>query len=136
MADAQDSWTLLSLEPKEPQGILNDKIIMRFDRQLKWDLLSKHYEFNVDLLRIYQHRVVWEEILQRQKFSENLLREFSPNFTSKCWEIISEKQELSESFIHEFRYKVEWYNIALNQKVSGVFLSQHKNLFHDFAEEA
>lgn len=129
MADNYDCWTLLSMEPKEPQGILNDKIIMRFDRKLRWDLLSKHYQFDEHMLRIYQHRVVWEDILQKQKLSETLLREFSPNFSSKCWEILSEKQRLSESFIRDFADRVDWYNIALYQNVSGKFLSDHKNHF-------
>lgn len=119
----KDAWDLLSSELKAPEG---DSIIMRYDRYLNWDLLSGHYSFSVDLLRIYQHRVNWSILLGRNSFDENLLREMAPNFsTQKCWSIVCEKQKLSESFIHEFADKVDWENIALYQKVSGKFLLDH-----------
>lgn len=124
MADV-NAWDILSSEPKEPRGVLNDKIVMRFDRYLNWDLLSKHYTFNVELLRMYQHRVNWPDILQRHDFDESFLREMAPIFSPQCWEIISEHQTLSESFIHEFARKVHWPSIALYQSVSGKFLSEH-----------
>lgn len=124
MADAT-AWDLLSSEPKEPKGVLNDKIIMRFDRFLNWDLLSKNYDFDVELLRIYMHKVNWGLLLIRTKFDEVTLREFAPNFSKDCWDIVSVKQVLSESFIHDYADKVDWDSIALHQKVSGKFLSDH-----------
>lgn len=120
-----NAWDLLSSEPKEPVGVLNDKIIMRFDRYLNWELLSKHYDFNIDLLRIYFHRVNWHILLERCQFDESILREFASYFPPECWSIISEKQILSESFIHDFADKVDWTDIALYQAVSGKFLSDH-----------
>jgi hypothetical protein len=121
------AWDLLSSEPKEPVGVLNDKIVMRFDRYINWDLLSKHYDFSIDLLRIYFHRVNWSILVQRRQFSEDVLREFSSQFSPECWSIISEKQILSESFIHDFADRVDWVNIALYQPVTGRFLSDHVN---------
>ena len=119
------AWDLISREPKEPVGVLNDKFIMRFDRYINWDLLSQHYDFNIDLLRMYFHRVNWYKILERCIVSEDVLREFSISFSPECWSIISEKQTLSEAFIHAYADKVDWTNIALYQNVSGKFLSDH-----------
>ncbi len=122
-----DAWDLLSSELKEPEG---DAIIMRYDRYLNWDLLSRHYNFSVDLLRIYQHRVKWPILLGRNSFEEKFLREMAPNFsTQECWSIVSEKQNLSEYFIHEFADKVDWENIALYQNVSGKFLLDHHKFY-------
>ena len=120
-----NAWNLISSEPKEPIGVLNDKFIMRFDRYLNWDLLSKHYDFNIDLLRIYFHRVNWYHIVNRCKLNETVLREFAFSFSPECWSLISQNQILSESFIHDFADKVDWTNIALYQRVSGKFLSDH-----------
>lgn len=120
-----NAWNLISSEPKEPVGVLTDKFVMRFDKYLNWDLLSKYYDFNIDLLRMYFHRVNWYYILDRSKISEDVLREFAFSFSAECWSVISEKQILSESFIHEFADKVDWTNIALYQSVSGKFLSDH-----------
>lgn len=126
-----DAWDLLSSEPKEPVGVLNDKIIMKFDRYLNWNLLSKHYDFNIELLRMYFHRVNWRILLSKSKFSESVLREFAPQFSPECWSIISETQVLSESFIHSFADKVDWTNIALYQCVSGKFLVDHTSFTQD-----
>lgn len=120
-----NAWTLLSLEPKEPIGVLNDKIVMRFDRYLDWDLLSKHYSFSLDLLRIYQHRVNWSVLLRNNVYDESFLREVAPNFNAECWSIVSETQTLSESFLHTFADKVDWENVVLYQRVTFKFLVDH-----------
>lgn len=121
-----DAWKILSQEPKEPEGVLNDGIIMRFDRYLDFELLSKHYDFSIDMLRIYQHRVKWAHIVRRQKLSEYILREMAPNFDDDTWGLISKYYDLNETFIHDFSNKVDWENILLFQTVSADFLNQHK----------
>lgn len=126
-----DTWDLLSSEQKEPVGVLNDKIIMKFDKYLNWDLLSKNYDFNVKLLRMYFDRVNWFILLARHKYSESVLIEFSSQFSPECWSILSETQILSESFIHRFADKVDWTNIALYQCVSGKFLNDHASFTQD-----
>lgn len=120
-----NAWDLLSSEPKEPVGVLNDKIIMRFAGFLNWDLLSTHYNFDIELLRMYFHRINWHILLKRCQIDEKILREFASYFSTECWSIISENQTLSESFIHDFADKVDWANIALYQVVSGKFLCDH-----------
>lgn len=76
----ENAWTTLSREQKEPRGVMNDRIIMRFSRFLDWNLLSSHYEFSIDMLRMYQHEVNWSILLTKQKFPDHLLREMVSYF--------------------------------------------------------
>ncbi len=119
-------WDILSSEPKEPRGILNDRIIMKYDQFLNWDLLSTHYDFSIDLLRIYMHRVNWHHILKRTKYSEEFLREIA-SYLTPCWSTVSKYQSLSESFIHDFASELDWEMIVMYQNVSGRFLTDHNN---------
>lgn len=102
---------------------------MKFDRFLDWNLLSANYDFSVDMLRIYFHKVNWALVLKRIKFSEDFLREMAPNFEG-CWGIVSKCQKLSESFIHDFASSVDWDHIVLYQDVSSRFLDEHKKYFY------
>lgn len=119
-------WDILSSEPKEPRGVLNDRIVMKYDQFLNWDLLSLHYDFSIDLLRIYMHRVNWNLILKRIKYPEEFLREISP-YLADCWATVSKYQTLSESFIHDFASEVEWESIIRYQNISGRFLTDHNS---------
>src|SRR5436190_21521839 len=119
-----NAWAILSMEPKEPRGVLNDKFVMRFDRMLDWNLLSTHYDFSLDMLRTYQHRVNWAAVLKRSRFPETFLREMVVNFTG-CWATISRYLNLSEAFINDFSDSVDWEYIALYQNVSGKFLTDN-----------
>lgn len=120
------AWQLLSKERKAPEGVMTDSFIMKFDSYMDWNLLSANYDFSIDMLRIYSHRVIWSSILKRKLFSESFLREMAVSFDADAWEILSRYQFLSEQFIHDFSDKVEWDNIALYQNVSGKFLTDHK----------
>lgn len=124
----ESAWTLLSREPKEPVGVLSDAFVLKFSKYLNWDLLSQHYDFSIDMLRIYMHRVNWSHLVKRMKFDESFLREAYPNFSPECWSLICKYQKLSEPFIHTFSCYVDWDNIALYQKVSGRFLQEHSDL--------
>jgi len=119
-----NAWAILSMEPKEPRGVLNDKFVMRFDRMLDWNLLSTHYDFSLDMLRMYQHRVNWAAVLKRTRFPETFLREMVVNFNG-CWATISKYQNLSEAFINDFSDSVDWEYIALYQHVSSKFLTDN-----------
>jgi hypothetical protein len=120
------AWALLSLEPREPEGVMNDRFIMRFDIFLDWNRLSSQYDFSIELLRLYQHWVNWESILKRQLLSEFFLREMATNFEG-LWGIVSQYQVLSEKFIQDFAHKVDWENVIMYQRVSGRFLALHKS---------
>lgn len=76
----ENAWTTLSREQKELRGVMNDRIIMRFSRFLDWNLLSSHYEFSINMLRMYQHKVNWSILLTKQKFPDHLLREMVSYF--------------------------------------------------------
>lgn len=122
---ANNVWEQLSSEPKEPKGVMTDAFIMKFSRHLNWHLLSKHYEFSIDMLRVFQHRVVWSLVLKRQKLSESFLREMAMIFDNDSWSVLSRYQVLSETFIRDFADKVDWDNIILYQFVTGRFLQQY-----------
>lgn len=122
-------WNLLSTEPKEPKGVLTDNFIMKFDQYMNWDLLSSHYDFSIDMLRIYSHRVNWAKLLRRTTFSEEFLREMVPNFEG-CWDILCKYQTLSERFIRDFAGKVDWDYIVLYQNVTSRFLDEYKTYFN------
>ena len=122
----ETAWQLLSREHKAPEGVLTDSFIIKFDRYMDWNLLSENYDFSLDMLRMYFHRVTWSRILRRKLFTESFLREMAPGFDSAAWEVLSRYQFLSEQFIHDFSDKVDWDNIALYQNVSGKFLTEHR----------
>lgn len=115
-------WALLSKEKKEPEGILSDKFILKYDRYLDWVLLSKNYDFSIELLRIYFHRVTWGSILKRKQYPESFLREMSSNFDEYAWNMVSKHQTLSEKFIGDFAEQLDWENILLYQNVTDSFL--------------
>lgn len=125
---ADTVWNVLSHEPKEPEGVLNDEFIMKYDRYLNWDILSTHYPFSTDMMRIYSHRVNWGLLLKRMKFNEEFLREMAPNFEG-CWGVLSKYQTLSEEFIHDFAHKVDWDNIVDYQNCSFKFISEHREVY-------
>ena len=110
---------------------MTDAFIMKFSTRMDWGLLSAHYDFSIDMLRIYMHRVKWASILRRKRFSEDFLREVSPNFTRHDWNVISQHYTLSEAFMREFAHKLNWETIALYQNVSGSFLDEHNQYFED-----
>lgn len=118
-------WKLLSCEPRAPNGVLTDEFVMKFSRQLDWELLSINYDFTIDMLRIYFHRVNWAAILKRQKFNESFLREMAPNFED-AWHVVSKYQTLSESFIHDYASKLDWEYITKFQITTQKFLDDHK----------
>lgn len=125
----ENAWTIISREPRIPEGVLTDSFVMRFDRMLDWNILSSHYRFSTDMLRIYQHRVDWASILKREFFPESFLREMAPNFNKESWEAVARVQRLSESFIHDFANKFDWDDILLYQAVSSRFLDAHSSYF-------
>lgn len=127
---AAQVWNILSHEAKEPEGVMTDNFIMKFDRYLDWNILSSHYDFSIDMLRIYSHRVNWGKLLKRRKFAEKFLREMAPNF-EEAWGVLSKYQTLSEGFIHDFANKVDWDSIALYQDVTGQFLDDHSDYFKE-----
>lgn len=126
----ENAWAIISREPKVPEGALTDGFVMRFDRMLDWNILSSHYSFSVEMLRIYQHKVNWVSILKRRFFLESFLREMAPNFNKESWGVIARIQHLSESFIHDFADKFDWDDILLYQSVSARFLDAHKSYFY------
>jgi hypothetical protein len=119
------AWSLISQEPRFPQGVLTDGFVQRFDRYMDWEQLSIHYLFTMAMLRIYFHRVNWIHILKRQQFSEDFLIEMSSNFNN-CWEVISKYQNLSENYIDNYKDKLEWEVLFNNQRLSGKFLREHE----------
>lgn len=127
----EDTWTMLSKEPKAPLGVMTDSFIMKFDRYVKWDLLSYHYEFSLDMLRIYQHRVNWGLILERTKYPEEVLREMAPNFNENDWEIVSKYQKLSEQFITDYADNLNWENVLIYQEISGAFFVKNAHRLVD-----
>jgi hypothetical protein len=122
----ETTWQLLSRELKAPEGVMTDSFIMKFDRYMDWNLLSEHYDFSIDMLRIYFHRVVWSKILRKKLFSEAFLREMTISFDPAAWEVLSRYQFLSEQFILDFSNNVDWDYVALYQNVSSKFITDHK----------
>lgn len=120
------AWSLISLEPRYPDGVLTDGFIQRFDQYMDWELLSMHYFFTVELLRIYFHRVNWAFVIKRQKLPEDLLVEMSHQFENCCWHLVSKFQDLSEDFIDQYKEKLDWEYIFQFQNVSLQFLRDHK----------
>jgi len=119
--------SLVWQERRVPNGVLTDQFVQRFDRYVNWPLLSLNYglDMPVDMIRIYQHRLIWTTLLRVRLFTESLLREFSPNFDSDCWEVLSKYQRLSEDFIHDYADKVDWGFVEKYQTVSQSFLTRH-----------
>lgn len=127
----QNVWELLSAEPKEPVGVMTDAFIIKYNRYLNFYILSAHYDFSPQLLRIYIHRVHWPRLLKRMKFSESFLREManSSAFSTKCWAVLSEYQTLSKEFIYDFAYALDWNNIVQHQNVCRKFLADIADRF-------
>jgi hypothetical protein len=121
--------SLVWQQRRVPHGVLTDEFVQRFDRYIDWPLLSRNYglDMPIDMIRIYQHRLIWTTLLTFRLFPENVLREMSINFDDDCWQVISMHQRLSESFIHEYADKVDWELIVKYQTVSERFLTEHKN---------
>ena len=117
-------WSLISQEPRAPQGVLTDEFVQRFDRYMDWEQLSIHYLFTIAMLRTYFHRVHWVHVLARQQFPEYFLIEMTSNFDD-CWEIISKHQRLSENYIERFKDKLDWEILFDNQQSNGKFLRGH-----------
>lgn len=128
------AWDLISVQPKEPLGVLTDAFVMKFSMHLNWNLLSKNYVFSTNMMRMFQHRIYWPVVLKRQKLHESLLREMAPNFDNDSWAIISRYQVLSESFISDFASKVDWEYIILYQSVTGRFLRDYYKYYTPFDE--
>lgn len=124
----ESAWTMLSREPKEPEGVLTDRFVLKFSKYLDWTLLSAHYSFSLDMLRSYQHRVNWSILLTKYKFPEHFLREMASYYFKDCWHIIPRHQTLSESFIHDYADKLDWEDVLLYQThVSSKFLHDHSS---------
>lgn len=122
-----NAWKLISREPKD---VLNDNIIMRFSKYINWIIRSSHYDFNEDMLRMYQHRGDWCRILKRKQFSEAFVRENVLNF-NECWGVISKFQVLSEQFINDYADKLDWDFILSHQKVSDKFIADHEEYIYE-----
>lgn len=130
-----DPWRLLSSEPKKPRGVMTDEFIMKFTRYLNWNLLSIYYDFSMDMLRIYQHRVNWTSVLQRTKYPDFFLREMHLNFDSDAWYVVSKYQQLSEEFIHDFAERLDWECVGNYQMVSEEFMKDHAKYVENINDE-
>lgn len=124
----EGTWEELSREPREPEGVLTDRFVMKYDRFLNWNSLSNHYNFSIDMLRCYFHKVNWSTVLKRNKLPEYFLREMAQYFDADAWIVISKYQVLSENFIHDFADKLDWDYILLFQDVNYSFLDKHRDL--------
>lgn len=119
------AWSLISQEPRFPHGVLSDSFVQRFDTFMDWELLSLHYIFTIEMLRMYFHRVNWFHVLKRQRFSEEILVEMIPTFNNCCWKEICKYQNLSESFIENYKDHLDWNLIFEHQQTRGIFLKEH-----------
>lgn len=127
-ADHYDVWLMLSCERKAPEGVMTDAFVQKFSRYLNWDMLSVHYDFTVDMLRMYQHRVMWSAVLRRQRFDEEFLREMKSHF-AEAWTTVSRYQVLSEDFVHEFAERLDWEHVLTYQTLSQRFLAEHSKYY-------
>lgn len=129
--DCNNFVSLIWQENREPHGVLTDRFVQRFDRYVNWSDLSKNYGLNMplDLIRVYQHRLIWFTLLTSRLFSEDFLREMVNNFDVDCWSALSIHQKLSEAFIHDFASKVDWNAIVEHQNVSKAFLDKHYEFY-------
>ena len=118
---AQAVGNLLSRECK---SCLNDQLIMKYDRFWDWELLSMNYDFSVDMLRMYFHRVHWSHILKRQQLPESFLREMATYFGMEphIWIYVCRYQTLSESFIRDYSSKFDPKDLLLYQNVTVDFV--------------
>lgn len=120
----ENAWTVLSREPRAPDGVLTDAFVMKFDSHLDFALLSKRYKFSEELLRVYKHRVTWSDVLRRTVYPESFLREMTPHFTD-CWSVVSRCQNLSEEFMHDYRAQLDWGYLRVFQTMSRDFQWKH-----------
>lgn len=124
-----NAWQILSRDAKHPVGVLTDELLMKFDRLLDWKLLSVNYEFSVDMLRIYQHRVDWVNVLKRKQYPEAFLREMAPNFNNAdIWYAVCKYQILTESFVRDYAFKLDddwhWDILRAKQNLSPEFIAK------------
>lgn len=119
---------VLSHEPKEPDGVLNDQFTMKHYHYLNWNILSTDYLFSTDMMQIYSHKVNWGLLLKRIKFNDKFLRKMTPHFEGS-WSVLSKYQTLFEGFIHDCTHKVDWNNIVDYQKCSLKFISEHRYIY-------
>ena len=100
-----------------PEGGMTDQLIMKYDRFWNWELLSMNYDFSVDMLRMYFHRVDWPSILQRQRLPESFLREMALSFQG-YWSYVVRYQKLSKSFIEDYHEKFDPSDVLEFQHLS------------------
>lgn len=122
--ESKHIWNHLSMERKAPAGVMTDQFIQKYDKYMNFEILSTHYKFSEDMLRMYQHRVYWPYVLKINTFTESFLREMHINFDDDCWYVISKYQKLSERFMHEFAEKLasHWNVLVKYQAMSEQFI--------------
>lgn len=125
--------SLIWQERRIPQGVLTDQFVLKFHRYIDWSVLSRNYglDMPIDIIRMFQHRLIWATLLTFRPFSEDILREMSVNFDNDCWQVVSKHQKLSEDFIHEYADKIDWELVVKYQNVSERFKNNHYTYIHN-----
>ena len=91
---------------------------------LDWYLISERQKLSEDFIREFHDKVHWGNISEYQKLSEDFIRK---NQDKVSWYYISSHQKLSEDFIREFQDKVNWTYISKYQKLSEDFIREFKD---------
>ena len=106
--------------------ILNKELGTSFKSldDVNWYKVSERQKLSENFIREFQYYVDWDYISYNKNLSENFIREFHDKVD---WRYISEYQKLSEGFIREFQNKVNWDYISCCQKLSEDFIREFQD---------
>ena len=89
-------------------SILDEGFIRKYNKYLKWDLISIRQVLSAELIIEYKDRIDFN-------LSEDFIREFQDKVS---WASISFHQKLSKEFICDFHHKICFYSLMYNKNIS------------------
>lgn len=97
-------WNTLS---SQPNGIITDSFIQKFNNTLNFDLLVKNYVFSSFLITTFFYKLNFKYLIRNQNIDELVLRNYSSCFDPVTWAVISHYQPLSTQFLKDFNEKLK-----------------------------
>ena len=113
---------------KNNQISMINKILERRDNYIiEHDIRNfiEQYELDEDVIRMlftYMPRPWWNYIVQNQKMSEDLIREFQDKLDMLC---VGTNQIMSEEFLEEMKDRISFRTIPRYHKLSEDFIRRH-----------
>lgn len=87
-----------------------DDFLLIKPEYLRWEIISYHYNFDINYLELYKDRILWSRYSIREHIPLNILQKFRKYI---CWDIVKVYNPTNE-FVKQNKKYINWYNVIFD----------------------